>query len=114
MATLNEGNHPGEFIISEGNGNISRESITVVTGQNLTAGTVVGIITASGKYKNYDNVAVDGSEVAAGILYADVDATAADVEGVMIARLAEVDSGSLNGSDASGVIDLEALYIIQR
>ncbi len=113
MATLTEGNHPGEFIISEF-GSISREEITVVSGQNLVAGTVVGKVTASGKYKNYDDGAADGSEVAAGVLYADVDASAADTAGVILARLAEVNNNLLTGSDANGVTDLAALNIIVR
>lgn len=36
--TLTEKNHFEEFLFSEGNGNISREVITVASGQNLKAG----------------------------------------------------------------------------
>jgi len=114
MATQTEAKHAGEFIVSEGNGNISREGITVVSGQVLVVGEVVGKITASGKYKDYDNGAADGSEVAAGILYNAVDATGADADGVIVARLAEVESAGLTGSDANGVADLLALNIIVR
>jgi len=114
MATQTEAAHAGEFIVSEGNGNISREGITVVSGQTLVAGEVVGKITASGKYATYNNGASDGSEVAAGILYDAVDASAADADGVMVARLAEVESAGLTGSDANGVADLLALNVIVR
>jgi hypothetical protein len=44
MATLIEGKHAGEFLVSEGNGWISREAVTILSGQNLAAGTVLGQI----------------------------------------------------------------------
>lgn len=111
---LTETVHTGEYLISEGNGKISRDAITIVSGQNLPAGQVLGKVTASGKYAAYDNAALDGTETAAGILYAAVDATGADMSGIMTARLAEVDGNLLTGSDANGVADLAALNIIVR
>lgn len=45
---LTEARRTGEFILAEGNGTISREAVTVVSGQNLAAGTVVGKITKAG------------------------------------------------------------------
>ncbi len=42
MASLTEGQHPGEFILSESPGSRSREAVTVLSGQNLKAGHVVG------------------------------------------------------------------------
>lgn len=115
MTTLTEGKHAGEFLVSEGNGWISREAVTIVSGQNLVAGTVLGKITASGKYKAYSNAAADGSEVAAGILFDNVDASGGDVAGaVMIARHAEVNGDELTGNDANGTTDLAALAIIVR
>jgi hypothetical protein len=81
----------GAFIKSEGNGDISRDTLVIVSGSGkLLAGTVLGKITATGKYKPYDNDAVDGSQTAAAILVYDVDATLADATAVGIVRLAEV------------------------
>lgn len=118
---LTETNRAGEFIISEGNGTYSREAITVVSGQNLAAGTIVGKITASGKYKAYDDDNVDGSEAAAGILYAAVDASGGDAPGVIICRQAEVADSLLvwastndSGDKTAGKADLAALGIIIR
>lgn len=54
--------------------------VTVLTGQNLVRGSVLGKITASGKYILSLSGAVDGSEVPDVILAHDVDATAADQE----------------------------------
>jgi hypothetical protein len=36
-----EGQHRGEFLVSEGNGHISREAAPVTSGQNLVDGRVV-------------------------------------------------------------------------
>lgn len=46
-ATLTEGQHAGEFILEErdGVGSPSRETLTVLSGQNLKAGAVVGRVT---------------------------------------------------------------------
>lgn len=51
---------------------------TVVSGQNLTEGTVLGKITASNKLKAYNDANVDGSEVAVGIISSNTNATAGD------------------------------------
>jgi Bacteriophage lambda head decoration protein D len=80
MPVLNEGRYAGEFVVSEGNGKIWRETITVLSGQNVQDGAVLGKVTASGKYKALDPAAADGSQSAAGILYDAADATAADAE----------------------------------
>lgn len=57
------------------------ESVTVLTGQNLVRGTVLGKITASGKVIASLSAAVDGSETPYAILAEDVDASAGDVVG---------------------------------
>lgn len=54
------------------------DSITLITGQNLLRGTVLGKITASGKYTKSLSAAGDGSQTPAAILAIDCDATAAD------------------------------------
>ncbi|MCK5016536.1 MAG: head decoration protein [Candidatus Peribacteraceae bacterium] len=41
---LTEGVHAGEFVLSEGNGHISREAVQVLSGQNLVAGAVIAMI----------------------------------------------------------------------
>ncbi len=82
---------PYAFLKSEANGTLSREAIVLASGAgSLIAGTVLGKVTASGKYKAYDNDAADGTQTAAAILAYDVDATSADQAAVGIVRLAEV------------------------
>lgn len=111
MTILTEKVRAGEFLMAEAEGTLSRDNITVSSGRSLAAGTVLGKVTASGEYVAYSNAASDGSEIAAGILYADVDATAADAKGVIINCLAEVDESLLIGIDAPGKVDLAAKFI---
>ena len=42
MTVLTEGQHTGEFLVTEANGSLSRETITVLSGQNLQPGHVLG------------------------------------------------------------------------
>ena len=60
--------------------------ITLLAGQNLARGAVLGKITASGKYKLSAAAAGDGSEVPDLILAEPTDATAADKETVAYDR----------------------------
>ena len=121
MATLTEGTHAGEFLVSEGNGHISRKAITVLSGEDLVAGAVLGIVTASGKYAEHDPGAADGLEDAVLILFDAVDATAGDADGVAIARDAEVNgdeivwkTGIIAGDITDGIASLENEHIIVR
>lgn len=57
--------------------------VTVVSGQNLAAGTVVGRLSASGKVTLAALGASDGSQVAYGILVNAIDATSADKAGTV-------------------------------
>ena len=52
---------------------------TVVTGQTLTRGAVLGKITASGKYTLCDSTGADGSEAPVCILAEDCDASGGDL-----------------------------------
>lgn len=56
---------------------------TIASGQNLAKGTVLGKITAGGKYAIVDNSKVDGTEVADCILAEDCDASGGDKQAVV-------------------------------
>jgi len=86
MAAKTESNYLGDWLKFEEDNLYSRDQVTVASGQNLKTGTVVGIITASGKVTQLAPSASDGSQNAAGVLVGDVDASAADTPGVIIAR----------------------------
>ena len=120
MATLTENTRAGEFILSEANGNRSRDNV-VISGGNYVAGTVLGKLTATGAYTEHDPGALDGSEAAAGILFAGVDASAADASGAIVSRDAEVDgdlltyiTGISTANRDLAIADLLAFGIIVR
>lgn len=54
------------------------ETVTILTGNSVVKGALLGKITASGKYILSLSAAVDGSETPAAIAAEDIDATAAD------------------------------------
>lgn len=94
----------------------SRENIVVVAGSGqLPTGTVLGKITASGKYGVYDTAGSGGIETAAAILAEPVDATSGDVKGSAVVRLARIAPGSLTWKSSliaadktAGLADLAA------
>lgn len=123
LGVLSEGQHTGEFILSEANGTLSRDTVTVTVGANTTlqAGAVLGQIAATGKYVPYDDGYSDGREDAAGLLYAtvvnDTDG-AVDVSAVIINKDAEVRRDDLQFEDEvdedGAIADLLALGIKAR
>lgn len=85
--------------------------VVIVSGSgSLVAGTVLGRVTASEKYGEYDDTAIDGTETARAILAIDVDATSADVNATAYVH-GEFDSSQLTGIDAAGTLDLLALGV---
>lgn len=94
LETKTEGARNLAFVLSEGNGKISRDVVTIASGAGkLEAGTVLGRITASENYvasPEAEIVGKEGAETAMAVLAYRVDATSEDVEAVVIARHAEV------------------------
>src|SRR3990170_1994729 len=79
----------GDLLKYELNGNYSRETVTLKSGTNYALGSVLGKITASGKYRLSPNATVvgdEGAETALAVLIGAVDATASDQTGLVIAR----------------------------
>ncbi|MBY0350818.1 head decoration protein [Tabrizicola sp.] len=85
MTTLVEGKHPGGFLVWEAFRDYTRETITIASGL-LEPGTVLGRITASGKYTAHDPAAVDGTETAVALLWGRADASAGEVVAVAVVR----------------------------
>ena len=118
---VQQGNYAGEFLVSEANGRLSRDTVTIAAGQGkLHAVTVPAKLAAGVAYVAYDNAGTDGSETAAAILYAGVDATAA-VKATAIVRLAEVNanalvwaSGLTDADKTTAAADLAASFLIVR
>jgi hypothetical protein len=85
MTTLTEGTHPGGFLVWEAHRDYTRETITVASG-TLQPGTILGKITASGKYAAHDPAAVDGTETAVAVLWGKADASGVDAPAVALIR----------------------------
>ncbi len=83
------------------------------TDTTLRKGLVIGRVTATGKYKEYDAGASDGTETAAGILddetnLLDESGAASDSHATMLIH-GFVDEDRLIGIDAGGKSDLSAI-----
>jgi len=126
MATLTKIQSNASFIVSESSGYRSRDDVTVTVPATTTyaAGTILGKITASGKYVRHAAGATDGSEDEAGVLYetlANTTGSGVDNASVSMARDAEVNGSELTyevGADAAQItasnLALKALGIIVR
>ena len=89
MATLTKAPTLGDLLKYELNGNYTRETITLKFGTDYALGSVLGKITASGKYRLSPAAQVvgdEGAESAVAVLIEAVDATAADKTGLIVAR----------------------------
>ncbi|USE38048.1 head decoration protein [Endozoicomonas sp. SCSIO W0465] len=121
MSVKTESAYTAEFLVSEGNNSISREQVAIAANLALEPGTVVGKETATGDYKPLDPAAANGTETAAGVLYAGKTTDASGGNGVIIARLAEVvdsllvwPAGITDEQKATAVGELAGLDIIIR
>ena len=122
MSVLAEPLNLGDLLKYEAPNLYSRDRVTVASGQNLPLGTVLGIVTASGKYKQIDPSAEDGTQVAAGVLLQACDATLIDRDdGLVVARHAVVAHRALAWPDAittaeqlTAIAQLKALGVLVR
>lgn len=114
MTIKKEPTHAGEFLLSEGAGNISRETINVAAGPALNPGQVLGLVTATSEFAPYAPAAEDGSETAVAILFGPLGESDVVRRGRAVVRLAEVSETHLTGLDADAEKDLAAHFLIVR
>jgi len=122
MPMLTESQNLGDLLKYEAPNLYSRESVTVAAGQNLLLGSVLGQATVDSKFHALNPTATDGTEVAAGVLANDTDATLIDRDdALLIARHAIVARGALLWPEgitavqkAAAVAQLKALGILVR
>jgi hypothetical protein len=79
----------GDLLKFELNGTYCRETVTLKSGTSYQLGSVLGKITASGKYRLSPAAQVvgdEGAETAIAVLIEAVDATAGDKTGLIVAR----------------------------
>lgn len=86
MTILVEGRHPGGFLVWEAFRDFCRETVTIASGADLQPGTVLGRVTASGKYAAHLNTATNGTETAVAVLWGHADAASADKLAVAVVR----------------------------
>lgn len=119
MTILTQGIQTGEFLLSEGEGMRSRDQITVTIAGAvaLPSGTVLGKITATGKYLAHNVGNADGSQVAAAVLYNPLPGVNGDYKATGYMRTCEVIGNRLNGGttpSAAVIAALLALGIVVR
>ena len=128
MAAHTEGNYIGDVLKREFEPLYNRETGTLISGQNLAVGAVLGKITDSGnitdrgKYTAVAPAASDGSEAACAVLLASTDASSADTKTIILARGPAVvaadflvwPSGATSGQKTAATAQLTALGIVSR
>lgn len=89
MAPLRKGPTEGDILKFDLDKNYTREVVTLKSGTNYALGSVLGEVTADGEFTlspNAETVGIEGAETAAAVLIEAVDATDADMPGVVIRR----------------------------
>ena len=114
MTIRQEPLHAGEFLLSEGAGNISREAINVAAGHALYPGQVLGLITETGEFAPYVATAEDGTQHAIAILYGPLGESDIVRRGSAVVRLAEVSEARLTGLDPEAEKSLAEHFVIVR
>jgi len=101
MTTLTQAPSMGDVLKWDANPNYTREAVTLLTGTSYAAGSVLGKITANGKYKLATATGTDGAQIASAVLLTATDATGADAMGVILARGPAIVSKAELAFDAS-------------
>jgi len=121
MPSAIQPSQPSDVLFFEEERDYSRQEVTVILGQNIKTGTVLGKITTSGKYKILAPTAADGSQTAIAVALYDVDATAGDTAGVVLKRLGAVKDAGLiyptgitAAQKTTAINDLESAGILVR
>jgi hypothetical protein len=104
MPTLTMSPTLGDLLKFELNASYCRETVTLKAGTNYLLGSVLGRITASGKYRHSPEASVagdEGAETAVAVLIEAVDATGGDKTGLVVARSPAIVSKAALVFDAS-------------
>jgi hypothetical protein len=107
MSSLTESTHTGEFILSEANGTLSRENVTVTVPADTTLVAGAVLFLSGGYYIPITSGITTGDEL--GILYAPLTneaAAPANMAGVILNKVCEVRGSDLDwNSMAHAVVD---------
>jgi hypothetical protein len=102
----------GDLLKYELNANYCRETVTLKGGANYALGSVLGKITASGKYRLSPAAQVggdEGAETAVAVLVEAVDASLGDKTGLVVARGPVIVSKAVLAFDASVDVPAEKM-----
>lgn len=100
-----------EWLKHEHDTELHRKAITVASGAGqLLTGSVLGKVTASGKYVLWDPAANDGSQNFAGFLLNIVDATASDQQATAVLGFCVINAGALTWK--AGVTDAQKATLL--
>lgn len=117
MNTLTEGRHNGEGLVSEANFHRSRDAVVIKSGAGKIApGTILGKITADGKYWPSTDASVTetaGAETAIAVALYGCDATDADASITVISRDAEWNASTLAYHASVGTAPKKAAKVAQ-
>ena len=91
----------GDVLKYEVEPNYTRDAITLLAGMPYPVGSVLGKVTASGKYKLATSGGTDGAQTAVAVLLYPVDATLADAQGIVVARGPSIVSRAALAYDAT-------------
>jgi D-tyrosyl-tRNA(Tyr) deacylase len=111
MTAFEESTHTGEFILSEGNGTISRDNVTVTVPADTTLAAGAVLAYSGGYYVPVTKSLVD-ADAALGILYApltNADDEPANLVGVIVNKLAEVRGAALDWNAAVQAVQEDAI-----
>lgn len=111
---LTEGMHTGEFLLSEGNGTISRDNVLVTVGADTTLPAGAVLAYSGGYYVPVTKTLVDADAVLA-ILYGPLTNGAeapANIAGVVINKLAEVRGADLDWNAAVQAVQEDAIDLL--
>jgi len=123
MSVLTQPPTMGDVLKYEVNPNYTRETVTLLSGMAYPVGSVLGRVTASGKYKLATSGGTDGAQTASAVLLYAVDATLSDAVGIVVVRGPAIVSRAALAYDASvddgakittKISQLNALGIITR
>lgn len=121
VATMPKFTH--DWLVHENDPQLYRRAGVILSGSGVvTTGTVLGKITASGKYAPLNPGASDGSQVAAAIVLNRADATSADAETAILVGHAQIVPSQLTWPAAAdttpertaALAQLEALGIVSH
>lgn len=116
-----ENNHLGDLLLIEVHPRWTRRKAVVVAASGAALGTVLGKVTATGKYQPLDLTADTGIENAAAVLITNLDADAGDQSAVVIERGAVVNVDALvwpdgisAGEKTAALAQLTALGVLSE